>query len=209
MTIRRGRILGRGCQLTGEGKETRSAYPAGRIYECDPQVVERLRAMMAQGAKPPARKVAGTERVPATMERMTVETVTGDVDNVVDNVLDLRALHGRYMAGESVKVLAAEVDGVPWQSLLGKFKEAGMPRRAAIDSNYKPATRPSPTVPLNGDSGYATLAREMVAQQAAAVAEPTPTSLPANVAAFLADMRALGGEIEISGEVDVHIKIRF
>lgn len=135
------------------------------------------------------------------------------------DVLDLQALHGRYAAGESVKALAREA-GVSWQSLLGKFKEAGMPRRAAIERAGE-AVAPAPgkrayerplatTVPLNGAGSHAALAREMVAELVdAPLPEPTPTPLPANIAAFLADMRALGGVVEVSGVVDVHIKIRF
>lgn len=52
MSIKHGRTRGLPLHLTGEGKESRPAYRAGKIYPVDSAAAERLKEIVAQQAKP-------------------------------------------------------------------------------------------------------------------------------------------------------------
>lgn len=83
----------------------------------------------------------------------------------------------------------------------------------------------SPTitgVPLNGDGPHSEAAREMVAEYVGAQTvaetavsltpqEPVQTAvpLPGNIMAFLADMERVGGQVFITGEMNLNIRVTF
>lgn len=142
---------------------------------------------------------------------------------------EIREAWGRLIDGRTetgcVDVAAEEL-GVGHAALTMRLRKLGLP----YPGRRKPATDPrlpySPpsvaTLPLNGNGNHAEVAREMVTEAApvdtqtaeavmavpATLEAPAP-QLPSNLSAFLADMRALGGQVEVSGEVNVNIRIRF
>lgn len=216
MTIKHGRLLTYRPTLTGEGKENRPAYGAGKIYECDPTAVMRLKEFMAK------EKGQVTE---------TTETTTVDIQN----------LHKRYMAGGSIKKIAAEAN-MPWQTLRAQFKQAGLSLRLPLKPDVPTGDVPdvhdrAADVPDQvADGGAADVygssdmpeeipegakkrpytppaITEIPAGEelpAGSYLPATHRSQPAALLAFLADVRALGGVVEeASGVIDMRIRIRF
>ncbi|MBE2200496.1 MAG: hypothetical protein IAE79_17910 [Anaerolinea sp.] len=237
MTIKYGRLMYERPRLTGAGRDPRSGYEAGRIYDVDPQAVARLRAMMqsAQGAK---------EKMVKTIKKTTMDTDDGaGVAAVAPSPIGLQEAHSRYMDGESIKELAPLV-GMSWQSLRSSFRQAGLPLRPGKgdsrpqrrrekqqhEANMPPDLAFDALTPdLAYDAMIAKLAmpscpacgqptqdgnhcRACVAAGMAAAADtavpPSPANSAALFTALLADMRALV-EGARALEVNIHVKIGF
>lgn len=198
MTIKHGRLLTDRPTLTGEGNETRPSYGAGKIYECDPTDVMRLKQFMAKEKR-----------------QVTETTETTPVD--------IQTLHERYMAGGSIKQIAAEAN-IPWQTLRAQFKQAGLSTRPPI-LRQKPGAADMPDV--HGAADMPEEIPEGFGAKKRPYTPPTITEIPATqldpdggrhqttppaayFAAFLDNVRALGGAVEeVSGVFDMRIRIKF
>ena len=68
---------------------------------------------------------AATAEAPVSVKKNEDEETMNNQKLTSEQVV---ALHGRYMAGENIRVLATEA-GIPWQRLSGIFRQEGLPPR--------------------------------------------------------------------------------
>ncbi len=180
----------------GPGREfelrTGTSRGGGRIYEVDPEVVANFKAKLAE--QKPARKprrngrvdAAVQKRIEAIVARAKANSAPVEIDEPEEVCIPVaetvkwtdemvQALHGRYMAGESIKALGAEV-GEDWRRLLKRFNEAGLPRRERLIRGQVTKAAPKKK-PVAASVGAPTVepeaAKAIVPAQATAVAAPT------------------------------------
>ncbi len=152
MTLINGRVVGinqREFTLRTGGDE--ESHGGGRLYPVDPAAVAHLKAVLA--SQPPRKPQAISSqrqkqsgRLDADLQRKVNELaararakalaaaenekdkeliVAEQSTNVELTETAVREAHGRFVKGESVKVLAVEL-GVPWQSLRAQFRRYGL-----------------------------------------------------------------------------------
>ena len=100
---------------------------AGTIHPVDPAAAARLRAMMAGEEKRP-RPAQGKEEIIANL--LKAARAKREQEDDMANTPKMtpeqaRAAHERYMAGEKLADLAAEL-GVAWQTLQGRWQRMGL-----------------------------------------------------------------------------------
>lgn len=185
-----------GCTV-GPGREfelrTGASRGGGRIYEVDPEVVANFKAKLAeqQPARKPRRNgrvdVAVQKRIEAIVARAKANSApveTNEPEEVCEPVAEtvkwtdemVQALHGRYMAGESVHAIGKEV-GESWQGLLRRFNEAGLPRRPKMKRGKIP-TAPKEAAPKKATASAAP-APELEVAKAAPKKKPVAASVGA------------------------------
>lgn len=146
----------------------------------------------------------------------------------------IRDIYAEYEAGATIRELAA-AHRVSNTTLTKQFDRLGLPvrpkgfrlgtklagaTRKAARQTYTPPTVTA--VHLNGTGPHAEAAREMVAEHVGAQTPPqtavaltqqgpaqTAVPLPGNILAFLADMERIGGQVFITGEMNLNIRVTF
>lgn len=114
-------------------------------------------------------------------------------------------LHGRYMAGESLKKLADEV-GISWQALQRQFLDAGLPKREPLSRPAKPlAVEPGPVVATVPNWEHAPQPYTPPAVVRDSNSWPMAAQIVHRVTGLRDDLQALGVDVEMN--VSLHIRL--
>lgn len=227
MTLINGRVVGinqREFSLRTGSDE--ASHGGGKLYEVDPVAVAHFKAVLA--SQPPRKPQAISSqrqkqsgRLDADLQRKVNELaararakalaaaenekdkdkeliVAEQSTNVELTETTVREAHGRFVKGESVKALVAEL-GVPWQTLRGQFRRYGLAEGRQGAEKRQPVR--------------ATAKVETAVVPAQATASPTP---PADLREQLGVIQELLGlaeakQVTLRGKisVDLHAEVAF
>jgi hypothetical protein len=224
MTVINGRCLIplREFEIKTGGEESSRAV-AGRIHPVDPAAVARFKQVLADqeptrkprpqrrphrpgldadlqqkveehAARARARKLAEDAEQQASVEEPAPKEIEmTEKTELKDDMVC--ALHKRYMAGESMKLLAAELD-MPWQTLQAEFRRCGMPKRPPIGQIEVAPTQVEPVKtavsPLNG--------------QADPVAVADGMDRIISLGRLVRELKTAGVAVKVSGRVMVELE---
>lgn len=204
-------------------RDLRDVVRASEPYHADAAAVTNFHRVLAQRRAEQQRRQAEIKARSLLMSRrrkrslpdkaVAAETQPAPKGETIMAKMTIEQAHERYVAGENVKKLAIEL-GMPWQRLLKKFDDAGLPRRAPKGNSSYPKPL---TAERSPDVGAQTGAAETAVPAVKRAASPTPANGAAEtavarvdgvagVARLLRELRQLDG-VTVRGKVRLELEI--